>query len=89
MLELFFCRLVGLSFLAGIIESIQTYTKSRKKVLVRKMTQSFLKNEPSSFLDISAGNGNVRLTRLMLRRRTGDEFGVSLPTSRQSIGQMV
>ena len=39
--EMLFYRLFGLSFLAGIIESIQSYIKYRNKVIARKSTKRF------------------------------------------------
>lgn len=58
--EMLFYRLFGLSFLAGIIESIQAYVKFRNKVIAKNSTKRFTqikhrllqKREVSSFLDV-------------------------------------
>ena len=42
MYEMLFFRVFGLSFLAGIIDSIHVYLKKQKRALAKKSDQGFL-----------------------------------------------
>ena len=74
---LLFYRLLGLSFMAAIIESIQKYTTSRKTILVRKSARCFLRTEPSSFNNHEIYTGDVKL-KMLLRRQTNDSTNGTL-----------
>ena len=71
-------RIIGLSFLAAIIEAIQKCTASRKTILVKKSARRFFRREPSSFNNLEIYTGDVKL-KMLLRRQTVDST-IASPT---------
>ena len=74
------CRVFGLSFLAGVIESIQSYVKYRKVILIRENKRKFKK-----ISQILVGNSTpIAMTASFLGGTDKERFGHERPGNERS-----